>query len=518
MPTLYTALRARHRHVTPTAEPSELPTPAPIQEASHVPQLLRTARLEEMYLQPEQPPPFKDGRIHRVFVIGAGFAGLCAAFELQNLGYKVVVVEARDQVGGRVRTSDQFAPGKKTEEGGELIGSNHPLWNLYKERFSLNFSAVLEYGNSPVRINGHTLTFEQSGELIDELEQQQKALELMAARIVDPFEPWSNPDASRLDGLSFRSWLNGLKNCTKRCKDAFASMLEADNGVPADEQSLLGVLAMVKGGGLHQFWTDTELYRCKEGNQELARKFQAALNQTDGSVVRLDHPVESISYQNGMCRIQITQKAPLVSGPEEVTDVVLAIPPSVWGTIKFNDPALTQILGAKVGMGSNVKYLMRLNERFWKKYGSSPTLTENGPVDITWETTEEEKQADHVMVAFSGAGDSQTCIGWDTGNQKALRDDYMKRLEPVYPGLDAATVDTKFMNWPSEKWAKASYHFPRVHEVTTWGPLWKAGYGGWLHFAGEHTCYAFMGYMEGALSSGYRLARRLAVRDGRLQA
>jgi monoamine oxidase len=57
-----------------------------------------------------------------------------------------------------------------------------------------------------------------------------------------------------------------------------------------------------------------------------------------------------------------------------------------------------------------------------------------------------------------------------------------------------------------------------LNEVTNWGPFWKAGYKDWLHFAGEHTNYAFMGYMEGALSSGYRLARSLAVRDKILSA
>jgi hypothetical protein len=51
------------------------------------------------------------------------------------------------------------------------------------------------------------------------------------------------------------------------------------------------------------------------------------------------------------------------------------------------------------------------------------------------------------------------------------------------------------------------------NEVTAWGPFWKTGYLNWLHFAGKYTSYAFMGYMEGALSSGFRLAHRLAVRD-----
>jgi monoamine oxidase len=55
--------------------------------------------------------------------------------------------------------------------------------------------------------------------------------------------------------------------------------------------------------------------------------------------------------------------------------------------------------------------------------------------------------------------------------------------------------------------------FLRLGEVTTCGPWLNAGVGR-LHFAGEHTCYAFVGYMEGALNSGLRAARRLAVEPG----
>ena len=53
-------------------------------------------------------------------------------------------------------------------------------------------------------------------------------------------------------------------------------MLEADNGTPSMEQSLLGILAMVKGGGLDRYWTETEVYRCHDGNQRLAEKFREA--------------------------------------------------------------------------------------------------------------------------------------------------------------------------------------------------------------------------------------------------
>jgi monoamine oxidase len=72
------------------------------------------------------------------------------------------------------------------------------------------------------------------------------------------------------------------------------------------------------------------------------------------------------------------------------------------------------------------------------------------------------------------------------------------------------------MDWPKEPWTEGAYYFPRVAEVTEWGPFFKEGHENWLHFAGEHTCFAFVGYMEGALNSGYRLARRLAERDGHI--
>jgi monoamine oxidase len=69
------------------------------------------------------------------------------------------------------------------------------------------------------------------------------------------------------------------------------------------------------------------------------------------------------------------------------------------------------------------------------------------------------------------------------------------------------------MNWPSDPQTLAGYSFPAPGQVTTVGPLLAKGLGR-LHFAGEHACYKFVGYMEGALTSGATVALRLATRDG----
>jgi monoamine oxidase len=68
------------------------------------------------------------------------------------------------------------------------------------------------------------------------------------------------------------------------------------------------------------------------------------------------------------------------------------------------------------------------------------------------------------------------------------------------------------MDWPGDAWTLAGYAFPAPGQVTSIGPTLREGLGR-LHFAGEHTNFAFIGYMEGALGSGIAVASRIAARD-----
>ena len=90
---------------------------------------------------------------------------------------------------------------------------------------------------------------------------------------------------------------------------------------------------------------------------------------------------------------------------------------------------------------------------------------------------------------------------------------FIEALTEIYPDFSKNFVRGRFMNWPSEMWTGGGYSFPAPGQVTKVGPILRAGLGR-LHFAGEHTCYKFVGYMEGALNSGAAVAKRLAVRDG----
>jgi monoamine oxidase len=147
--------------------------------------------------------------------------------------------------GDRVHSDGDLVPGHVVERGGELIGSNHPLWQFYARHFDLDLSDVKGYGNSPIRFKGHTLSFEDGKHLTGHMELEFKLLTDLAATIVDPFEPWTNADVSALDRMSLWDWLVESRT-SQACREAVAGQLAADNGIAASEQSLLGVVAMIR--------------------------------------------------------------------------------------------------------------------------------------------------------------------------------------------------------------------------------------------------------------------------------
>ncbi len=381
-----------------------------------------------------------------------------------------------------------------------MIGRNHPFWCGYAQTFKLKFSDVFDYGNSPVRFNGHTLTFEESKALADAMDPHIERLNHLADSIVDPFEPWTNANSKYLDKTSLADWLASLKcptGAAKKGRAALEQQLVADNGRSAEQQSLLGVLAMIKGHGVDRYWTDTEVYRCIGGNAQLAQKFRDALGE---EVVHTGIKVTAISGKNGIVSVELahtteqdedkdlepepnsrTPKAPKDKKikPVRADEVILAIPPSVWHLIHFKNLDLRARLKQAPRLGVNTKNIFALKSRFWQNFSSSPTLTDsNGLADMTWETSEDiesakikknNKRPDFTFVAFSGAIHSQDLV--DLASDEAREAALLKQLRKVYPGIDTQITNSKFVNWPRKLFTQGSYYFPAPTEVSALGPL-----------------------------------------------
>lgn len=463
-----------------------------------------------------------DGRPQRrhngrtVVVVGAGFAGLACAYELLQFGYEVQVVDARSRVGGRVLTTKDFVPGKVVEAGAELIGSNHLTWQAYARQFGLRMLDVTSEDELafPIRLNGRLLDESEAERLWIAMESALAQMNDLALGI-NSEQPWASPDAAALDQRTVAQWIDALDS-DEPTKQVLRIVLSSDNAVPVEHQSLLAMLAQVAAGGGQSYWEDSEVYRCRGGNQQLAL---ALAEQIRPFRILLDSPVESIQYGSlGGKATVYTKSGQVLAGDE----VVLAVPPSLWPHIFFA-PSLPDTLRPQ--MGTAVKYLSAMKTRYWRGLGLAPDSVSDGPCAMTWEGTDNQPGAAASLHVFSGGSAAERLR---QGTRAEVDARVRAELEATYPGYASnllragapspggGTTDTRFMDWPGDPWTRAGYSFAAPGQLTAIGPILHEGIEN-LRFVGEHTCPGFVGYMEGALHSGVLTAQRMALRDGVIQ-
>src|SRR6516165_3864232 len=229
-----------------------------------------------------------------VIVVGAGLAGLTAGWWLATHGFKVTVLEARNRIGGRVHTRVEEKK-RVLECGGELIGRNHANWLRLASYFGLGLSPISTDENyaaaslkSPMLLAGKPISVSDQESLYDEMKEALKTLDPLAAK-VPALTPWE----SRLkleDNQSVADWIKTLKRVSSRTKMALRFQLDCDQTIPVERQSLLGLLAAVHGGSLtdlsdrrrqepSEFWTETEVYRCAGGNDQLAQCLKKEIDE-----------------------------------------------------------------------------------------------------------------------------------------------------------------------------------------------------------------------------------------------
>ena len=477
----------------------------------------RVARFQERFDAQIQFTAPRSGRRGTVVIVGAGFAGLMAASVLAQARFDVTVLEARDRVGGRVWTRIDGDRRRAVEVGAELIGYNHPTWLSLAKKFGLGFLVLSSEEaftaldlDGPLYLDGRLLSSKESEAVYDEMKAVVSSICAEAAKIANPYECWKTSDAKKLDGTKLSDWI-AQQDCSPITQRAFEVQFTNTNGAGTAKQSFLANLAAIRGGALHgqldDYFTQSETIKCEQGNDMLAKKLGEELTRAGGKL-HLNSPITKIQILKE--RVIVTAAGKQI----EADHAILAIPPSLWADIETDPPIPPEM---RMSMGSAVKFLSPVKSRFWFGSGSSPNSTSE-IFGVTWDGTDNQMQIDGAPVElslFAGGGAAELAVELFDHDEKDVRTFYARELSKVYPEYHAELAsEPQFVCWPRDRWTKAGYSCPAPGEVTRIGPFLRAPFHDRMHFAGEHCCLPFFGYMEGALQSGADAAAAVIRSEG----
>lgn len=393
----------------------------------------------------------------RAIVIGAGLAGLAAADELRRAGVEVLVLEARDRVGGRV-WSRVLENGAVVEMGAEFVLPGDDLLRQLVDRLGLElWEKGMLYGDREPR-GGIGVTRE---ELLE-----------AATRVRDALER-SGEEQSAL------AFLDGL-DLSPGVREAILARAEVSCATTADRFDA-SVLASIAGHATEP---------CPSiagGNQRLA----LALAEGLGAAVRLRCPVERVAWDDRGVRVFAA------GGETEADAAVLAVPASVVGRIDFQ-PTLPERVAsayAAVEYGHAAKLFVPLRE------APPPSAVLSVPERYwTWTATGSGGEVQRVVHAFAGSAPALAALRVGEGPSV-----WLASLARLRPDLALDSAGAVLSTWDDDPWVGAAY--------STRGPSSKAA-DAWaaserLAFCGEHTAGERAATMEGALRSGLRAAREL---------
>ena len=452
-----------------------------------------------------RPRPDAASR-RRVVVVGAGLAGLTAALDLTAAGWDVVVLEARDRVGGRVHTLRQpFDHGLHAEGGGESIDDDHGAIQAMAKRFRLPLERrpadKLLAGNvyfGGKRRRTSAFSTEQGGRVAADYGRAYDALDELAQQEgIDPTAPHRARHAEALDRRTLAQFVDGLG----LIPDA-RFLVDIDNrgeyNAEAHELSLLFVLQQTAAAADVPD-SASETMRITGGNDRLPEAMAAEL----GSRVRLGHPVDRIEHATTGVRVHSGSTA------IEAARVVLATPPPTLRSVDFA-PALPASTAAMIGglaLGAAVKTVTEFDTRFWTAGGGSGFTVADLPFHIAWSPTDSYgRSTDPGLLSTFTTGDAARRFA-ALGDQPRIAT-AQEQLLTVYPeGRAARTGHAATVAWPNERYTTGGYSAFGPGQVTRFWPVLR-DVGGPIVFAGEHT-EALSGFMESAVRSGHRVAKAI---------
>jgi monoamine oxidase len=457
------------------------------------------------------PQSAKAARSADAIVVGAGISGLAAARKLAGAGKSVILLEARDRVGGRMLNHD-LGGGEVTELGAQFVGPTQDHILALARDVGVDTFKTYDSGDNVYYKSGQRSTYSDKlptgaipiDPLIDaDIIKAVLQLDQMSQSVpVDA--PWRADKAEEWDSETLWSWFKE-NQINPQVQGVVSAAVEAIFGAEARDVSLLYTLFYIAASGNEQNpGTFERNFSTAGGAQESrfvggAQLIALRVAQQLGGAVQLSSPVR---------RIEQTSSGVTVSadtGTFTAKRVIVALPPPVAARIEYAPllPALRDQLMQHMAMGTLMKAEAVYDTPFWRHDGlTGQAVSDTGPVKVTFDNSPPDG-APGVLMGFIGGHEARTLGQLPAADQRAAA---LQSFANYFGDQARSPRDFILMNWSTEAWTRGcpvSILSPGV--LYDFGPALRERVGR-IHWAGTETSTYWNGYMDGAVRAGERAA------------